>query len=209
MNVYCLYFPNGKRYVGIESNSGQRIRYHMSGYTQKGKSIQMVTRAILKYGGESIAWRYLFKNCDVLFGKKMERFFIKLFDTQNPSCGYNYLPGGECERLGIKLTEEHKKKIGLSQKGKIVPGVVRDRIRSSMIGKMHTEERRAAIAAGRLKRMQSGGWAVHNKNTASFWRANSGSFKAGGVAPLRGRIMLPGGPNGSPRYFKPEQICYA
>ena len=123
MNVYCLYFPNGKRYVGTESTHGKRIRQHskmQSLNKPNQKDRQVVHYAIKKYGWENVKWRYLATNCSNQDGWGLEVFFISTMDLQNPECGYNKSSGGEFSGLGVKHSKERieRRKNTLAQKGK-------------------------------------------------------------------------------------------
>ncbi len=110
MNVYCLYFKNGKRYVGTETKSGRRINDHarMSSIRDKGEAkAQVVHLAIRKHGWDSVKWRYLATNCSPKDAYALERTFIHLFKTQDPAWGYNRSEGGETN-TGMVVSQKER-----------------------------------------------------------------------------------------------------
>jgi group I intron endonuclease len=73
------------------------------------------SRAIQKYGWDNFAVDVIFEHDDVEFTMNvMEPYFIKWYDTYEN--GYNLSEGGEGS-LGIKHTEETKRKISEAHKG--------------------------------------------------------------------------------------------
>jgi group I intron endonuclease len=131
VNVYCIYFPNGKRYVGIESTTGRRIREHKKGANLKSRNVQLVTRAIRKHGWDACRWRYLATNTTKHEGFRLERFFIKYFESQDPEKGYNIGAGGEggSGMAGVPLKDETKRKISESLKGRYPSQETREKYR--------------------------------------------------------------------------------
>ena len=105
---------NGKIYIGQTSQKlERRSRYNGSGYSNCKKFY----RAIQKYGWENFTHEILL-NCgdDNKYADFCEEWCIRAFDSVNN--GYNILPGGQHGRRGIKLTEDHKLKISIANKGK-------------------------------------------------------------------------------------------
>lgn len=111
MNVYCIYAPNGKRYVGVEKQHGRRIRDHRNMVTlRKGRKDrpQVIDLAIRKHGWENCRWRYLATNCSNEDGWALEKFFIKTMRLQDPEWGYNISAGGKNAAEGCKRTDAMK-----------------------------------------------------------------------------------------------------
>lgn len=124
MNVYCLYFPDGKRYVGVESETGKRIRNHKntSSFRNNGRP-QAVHVAIRNCGWDKVKWRYLAMNCARKDALGLERFFIKNMGLEREERGHNRSPGADIpsksgvrtvnlridERLLCQLSERTKK----------------------------------------------------------------------------------------------------
>ena len=102
---------NNKIYIGKHSTDKLE-----DGYMGSGKIIK---QAINKYGIENFKKEYL-----VFCDKEdklnwFERFYIRKYESTNRNIGYNITKGGD-GTLGfhIHMTEEHKKKISESNKGK-------------------------------------------------------------------------------------------
>ncbi len=126
---------NGKSYVGQTVNTfDRRFKEHRWG------DISIISSAIKKYGWDN------FKSYQYYIPENLLNFFeiemIKKTNSLVPN-GYNLEIGGKGGRpskeskikmseahKGVKLSEEHKRKIGLSQIGRIGP----------MVGKTHSKE---------------------------------------------------------------------
>jgi group I intron endonuclease len=132
MNVYCIYFPNGKRYVGTENQHGRRIKCHANLWDKNNRNVPLVTRAIAKHGWENCQWRYFATNATAEDGYALEKFFIKTLSLQNPKIGYNISSGGANGSLGVKRTEDQKKRIADKLRGRKLPAELRARL--SVIG---------------------------------------------------------------------------
>lgn len=112
--VYCHQNKlNGKKYIGITSkptledrsgNKGQNYGFYFG-------------NAIHKYGWENFEHFILLENLSRQEACMFEQYFIKEFNTQNASYGYNITAGGE-GFAGVKHSDETKKKISESGKGR-------------------------------------------------------------------------------------------
>lgn len=94
MNNYCVYelfFPNGKRYIGITGKKPESRWKKGKGYLG-----QKVYRAIEKYGWDNIQHNILYDNLNKEEACKIERELIKRYNTLDCSCGYNFSEGGDC-----------------------------------------------------------------------------------------------------------------
>lgn len=119
MNVYCLYFPNGKRYIGVEGKTGSRIATHRSSARptrQPLKYPQLVCKALRKYGWENIQWRYVVVGVNQLAALAIEAFLISFHKLQDKTCGYNVAPGGGRYCSGRKASAETRRKQSESMK---------------------------------------------------------------------------------------------
>lgn len=116
MNVYYIRFPNKKLYVGVESNSGQRKYAHSRSKNNNSKTL--VSKAIRKYGWENCHFAYLTENQDDEFCYEFEIFIIKTLKLQNIEYGYNQSSGGERGFKGVKMSKQHRDKIGNAHRGK-------------------------------------------------------------------------------------------
>lgn len=211
MNVYCLYFPNGKRYVGVETRPGRRISEHsrcVSLYRRTDKSPQYVHVAINKHGWENVKWRYLATHCTNEDAWALEKFFIRTMCLQDREQGYNRSEGGKSNAAGVCHTQERIDKTNATRRknGTHIPH------------HMHTPEMRAKSLATRMENQRLGKKrkAVSPESYAKRRHPrNSGQFKQGSSphnkgkphpSKSKGKICLPSGPNGELRFFRPEQL---
>lgn len=100
---------NGRGYVGSHGTNNENDSYIGSGGYFK--------KAIKKYGKENFIQIKLKEYDSILEARKAEEHYIKLFDTLSPK-GYNMSITGGQGSWGGKLSEEYKKKISASMKGK-------------------------------------------------------------------------------------------
>lgn len=159
MNVYCLYFPNGKRYFGIESKTGSRISSHKTNAAKwrvKPRP-QLVSKAIAKYSWEKITWRYLVTQVSQDFALALEALLIAVHKTQDPDIGYNVDPGGGKYRRGMKASEETKQRQRESQLAlnRKMPSKQKEILREIQRTRVRTPEERAKIAASLRGRKRS------------------------------------------------------
>ena len=142
--VYIHTCPNGKKYVGVTTQSNPEYRW------REGKGYKRNTyfyRAIKKYGWDNIEHEY-FKTESKELMFYWEKILIYYHNTIDRKFGYNKTGGGEGPN-GLKHTEETKKKISLSHIGKKMPErstEVRKHYAEAQIGKKHTEETKKKIA---------------------------------------------------------------
>lgn len=167
MNVYVIYFRNGKRYVGVETKPGSRIGDHRRMATlrpsYKGRP-QLVDLAVRKYGWETVSWRYLAANCTNEEGWALEKVFIRLFCTQDPEWGYNISAGGDKCAAGVKRSPEFCEM--LSERGK--------RNGTSHLQRPEVIAKRAATQSRQRK-----GQRAWNKGRKGSSKATHTSFKPG------------------------------
>ena len=125
--IYKHTTPNGKVYIGITSTVVERRWANGKGY----KTQKFFYRAINKYGWENIKHEILLYGIDEETAKSKEREYIALYESNNPSKGYNRTLGGD-GTLGYTLSEETKRKISKANKGKVVSEVTKHRQSESM-----------------------------------------------------------------------------
>ena len=102
---------NGKQYVGLTKQGiARRFYEHMN---NKQNHVSALGNAVARYGKDSFLIETV-ANCETLDeAYRLERMGIAYFNTLSPN-GYNIHIGG----TGGKMTEEMKKKISESKKGK-------------------------------------------------------------------------------------------
>lgn len=134
---------NGKKYVGqtVQTLKNRWSAHKSTARRGRGK---FIANALRKYGEDTFDVDIL-TNCK---NKKAldaaERWFIKMYQANDPKFGYNLSIGGG-GRSGVHqtLSEEHKRKISLSRKGQS----------NSRPGYRHSEETRKKISISNKGRM--------------------------------------------------------
>lgn len=112
---FCVYrhiSPSGKIYIGITSLNPERRWNNGVGY----KGQPRFYNAILKYGWDNIQHEVLYLNLTYDEACSMEKSLIKLYSTTDPKHGYNISAGGYGGSLGIKNSEEVRKRKSESAK---------------------------------------------------------------------------------------------
>lgn len=110
--VYKATAPNGKSYIGITiTNLEERIRCHLKA-VMKGSKFPFHS-AIRKYGKDKIRWELIDKASSWEKLCKLERKYIKEFETYKN--GYNLTLGGE-GTFGLKHGPEFRLKDSLIRK---------------------------------------------------------------------------------------------
>lgn len=107
---------NNKIYVGSSSDLKRREKYHFNMLLNNKHDNSYLQRSYNKYGRESFIFEIIeyIDRKDNLLDK--ENYWIKYYDSNNRSCGYN-LRKYASSNLGIKWSEEVKKKISNSLLG--------------------------------------------------------------------------------------------
>jgi group I intron endonuclease len=168
-NFSCIYMmtsPSGKIYVGRTIN--YRKRYN-SYNLYKGKEQTKLKRSILKYGFEAHNMTVVLR-CDVFELNFWEAFYIKLFDTFDGKFGLNLTSGGDC----FLKSEETKKRIGESNKGRVISEEARKRASvtqkslHSSLTKEEKEQRALALSK-----------ALKGKPKSEEWKKKAAASKIG------------------------------
>lgn len=149
MTVYMHLFPNGKRYIGITGQKPeQRWRVNGNGY----KPQKLIRRAIQKYGWDNIEHIIVAKDLTITDASVLEKELIKKYNTTNPHFGYNQSIGGENSPIGVKRSDETKKKLSVAHigqihnKGRRLTEEQRQHLREINLGKKHTEKTKKKIS---------------------------------------------------------------
>lgn len=122
--VYKHTAPNGKVYIGITQQSAEDRWRKGKGY----KGCLLFNRAIEKYGWENIQHEILFEGLTKAEAEEKEILLIAEYKSNKKKFGYNIENGGNSTG---KHGEETKRKIGITQKGKIVSEEARERMRKN------------------------------------------------------------------------------
>jgi group I intron endonuclease len=127
--VYCITFPNNKKYIGKTYNIEKRKKDHK--YETNNGSTKRVHNAIRKYGYDNLSWEILVDGVDTNIEiNDIERYYISFYNTNNIEHGYNMTSGGDGISKGFKQSEDFCKKRSEYTKGENNP----------MYGKKHSKE---------------------------------------------------------------------
>jgi group I intron endonuclease len=159
MLVYCIKNTiNNKEYIGLTTRTvEQRWKQHIRESNKEG-SWEWNTplgNAIKKYGKDSFQIFVLEECSSETELKQKEIQLIRERKSLASETGYNLTLGGD-GRLGYKLSEETKRKIGEGNLGKIMSNEAKEKMSiaakkrcvgkpSPMDGKKHTEESKQKI----------------------------------------------------------------
>lgn len=131
--VYCLTFPNGKRYVGksvYKTGNGIERRWYC--YKSPNPKYPCMGRkllnALLHYGPENVKFEVIIETDDDDRAMQIEKQLVALWNLRSSKFGYNHLEGGLPNNMkGRTFT---------------MPAEARERIRKHNLGKKATPEAR-------------------------------------------------------------------
>lgn len=141
--VYEHIAPNGKVYVGITMLTIEKRWRNGEGY----KSCPLFYKAIKKYGWENIKHRIIAEGVSKEYACQKECELIWEYKRKNMS--YNCSDGGELTAKGCVRTDEFKQKISLFNKGKKLSEETKRKLSESHKGKIPTVTQ--AVIEGRKK----------------------------------------------------------
>lgn len=149
--IYKYTSPSGKVYIGQTTNELYRRRmWFGTGRYTGGRS--KIDRARRKYGAENFAYEILWKkpyisvNEATLELNRLESYFIGFYDSYKH--GYNSTLGGDGSR-GYIPSEEARKKLSLSTKGKSKPQDFGRKISMGLKGKPKSEIHKKHLSESR------------------------------------------------------------
>lgn len=148
--VYMHIFPNGKRYVGI---TGQKLkdRWRVNGNGYRPQ--KLVYRAIQKYGWDNIEHIVIAENLSAFDAGELEKSIIAKYNTTDFRYGYNQSVGGENSPIGVKRSDETRKRLSQSHlgqkcwnKGKHLSDETKEKLRNVNLGKILDESVKRKIS---------------------------------------------------------------
>ena len=168
--IYLHEFPNGKRYVGMTSQSPERRWRKGEGY----KSQPYLYREILKYGWDNIKHTVLAKVNGKAEAEELERSYILKYNSNSSDYGYNIESGGK-KAKGYKLRQETRDKMSASRKGannhnygKHLSEDTKEKLSKAHLGKKMSRE---AVMKSALKR--TGGNAYNARKVIQLDKAGN------------------------------------
>lgn len=183
---------NGKVYIGKSFNINQRLNKHKYD-SETLKDGGYFHRALIKHGWDSFKVEILEiikdfdKSKDGTILLEKEAAYIRSYNTTNEKVGYNICEYST-DRVGLKHTEETKKKMSNSHTGKKLTEEtkkkmskpksqeIKDKIRKTQKGRTLTDEHKENIRRGCLGRVRT---KEHqdNLNKAQFGKKHSEEAK--------------------------------
>jgi len=212
--IYCIEnIVNGKKYIGRSNNLNKRLKQHL--FYLKNKNYKKENRYLInsfhKHGENNFKF-YIVEKCLEENLSEREVFYIKEWNTKVPN-GYNLTDGGEGtsgykftdeqkknlsiaatgviheSRRGVPLSEDHKKKLSESHKGK--PGSrlgtktsekSKKKFHETRFGvPIHTEESKKRISESSKKRITTNEAKQNMSNAKSFRKIKNASSQYIGV----------------------------
>lgn len=125
--VYKHTSPSGKVYIGITGQKRVEDRWRNG----KGYIKQKFYRAIKKYGWDNIQHEVLFEGLTKKEAENMEIKLIAEYRSAEREFGYNDSNGGNC---ATTLSEEARKKISKTHKGKKLSEATKKKISRTKVG---------------------------------------------------------------------------
>lgn len=146
---WCVYMHenriNGKKYIGITSQKPTKRWQNGKHYDGNAHFYA----AICKYGWDGFRHDILYTELTQEEAERLEVELIKKYQTQDPAKGYNLADGGAA-RKGWHHTEEARKKMSLSRKGRSIPEETREKIREANKGHGVSAEARKKMSLSKL-----------------------------------------------------------
>lgn len=167
--LYKLTFPNGKVYIGITTETlPRRVQRHIA-YARAHRPYAL-SAAIRKYGEKSFSAEQIASARSWVDLVDLERIAVQQFNSLCPN-GYNMTGGGEgsfrvapseekrkkiSQSLsGRKLSEAHRRAVGLAQRGKTIPESTRKKMSEAHRSRAPMSPEQRAIRSEAAKRQHA------------------------------------------------------
>lgn len=113
-NIYKIVnTTNNKIYIGLTTQPIQK-RFDLHCWKAASGSNYPLHEAIREFGKDSFSITTIETTHDTIVARELEKAFIKLFNSQDKSIGYNTTAGGEY----FEVTDDMRKAMSLVQKGR-------------------------------------------------------------------------------------------
>jgi len=151
--VYKHTSPSGKSYIGFTCDYDRRCKQHISQQSE----CTAFRNAIQKYGWESFTHEILYTELTLEEACEIEQHLIEHLNTLSPH-GYNLTTGGDGGRL---LSEETKRKMSESRRGRQISDHCRESTRLRMTGRHVSAATKQKLSEARKRHS---GW-CHSEET--------------------------------------------
>ena len=141
--LYCITFPNGKRYIGMTHNIERRRRGHIRGAAMRRLPVE---KAISKYGAKNVRFDVLVVGGSREYIAALEIAAIAAYRTKDRRHGYNVLSGGDGFAAGHEVSEATRTRLSAAHRGRKASAAARANMSASHKGKPKTDEWRRRIA---------------------------------------------------------------
>lgn len=176
MRIWIIYkitnSINNKIYIGQTCRDFNiRVKQHI--YNSKKpleREKQAILRAIYKYGEDNFIFEELLSVKSIEDANNFEKYFIKLFNSQNKKYGYNLTGGGSSF---YNLTEEQKEKKNKN-------------ISKAHLGKIRTEESKRKQSESRKNKKISPPW--KGGTLSEEWRKNLSEAHKGQISHRKRKV---------------------
>ncbi len=154
LNVSAIYMivniVNDKVYIGSASNFRYRRKHHRHYLNTNQHHNKYLQHSWNKYGEDAFIWTILEIIKDKSKLDEIEQKWLDIYNCFAPNNGYNIRTKAE-NNLGVRHSEEAKKKISESNKGKHpISEEHRKAVSKARTGLKHTEEAKAKMSASRI-----------------------------------------------------------
>lgn len=113
--IYCIKnIKNNKIYIGQTNDIDIRWKNHINMLKRNAHTNIHLQNAWNKYGENSFEFSVIYEATEDDNLNSLEKYYIKLYNTNDENYGYNLTDGGE----GYKLSEEVKNKMSINGRGK-------------------------------------------------------------------------------------------
>lgn len=151
MNASGIYkitnIVNTMYYIGSTINFSKRWNRHKNDLKANRHLNSYLQNAYNKYGVEAFAFQIL-EYCEPKKLLEREQFYLDIYNSYDREFGYNLSPTAG-NTLGVKHTEEFKKKISKITTGRKHTIEAKNKIRNAHKGKIFTKEHRNKISIAR------------------------------------------------------------